>query len=106
MLWDILKDERFSIMFSFILGLGILAVLRPACDNDKCAKIKAPPVPDFDGKTFRIGDSCYKFKTKTKDCPAEGFIESFAEDNAQLAAIQSGKRLNKLQLYGTVCGEN
>lgn len=101
MLWDILKDERFSIMFSFILGLGILAVLRPACDNDKCAKIKAPPVPDFDGKTFRIGDSCYKFKTKTKDCPAEGFIESFAEDNAHIVAMRSNNKLRNLQYFGS-----
>jgi hypothetical protein len=101
MLWDILKDERFSIIFSFMLGLGILAVLRPACDNDKCAKIKAPPVPDFDGKTFRIGDSCYKFKTKTKDCPAEGFIESFAEDQAQIIALRSSNKLQNLQYYGS-----
>lgn len=104
MLWDILKDERFSVMFSFILGVGLLAVFRPACDNDKCAKVKAPPVPDFDGKTFRIGDSCYKFKTKTKDCPAEGFIESFAEDNAQLVAIQSRKKLQNMQMYGAPLG--
>lgn len=100
MLWDILKDERFNIMFSFILGVGILAVFRPACDNDKCAKVKAPPVPDFDGKTFRISDTCYKFKTKTRDCPAEGFIESFSENDAKLTAIQSGRRLHELQVYG------
>jgi hypothetical protein len=100
MLWDILKDERFSVMFSFILGVGILAVFRPACDNDSCAKVKAPPIPDFDDKTFRIGDACYKFKTKTRDCPAEGFIESFAHNNSQRIAIQSRQKLRNLQCLG------
>lgn len=91
MLADILKNETFSIAFSLLLGIGLWAILKPGCTSDSCAKFKAPPVKDFNGKTFRLGNVCYKFTTKTKECPREGFIEPFYENNEQNATNKFAK---------------
>jgi len=93
MLADVLKTETFAIGFSFLIGVGIWAILKPVCKGDSCSIIKAPPVKDFDGKTFRIGQACYKFTAKSKECPAEGYIEPFhlnheAESRARFERIQ------------------
>jgi len=96
MLGDMLKSETFSIAFSFLLGLGIWAILRPVCKGDSCSAIKAPPVKNFDGKTFRMGGECYKFTAKTKECPAEGFIEPFGLEHLE----NSKDRFEKILFNG------
>ena len=97
MLADLLKSETFNIAFSLLLGIGLWAVLRPTCTSDSCAKIKAPPIKEFDGNTFRLGDTCYKFKAKTKECPKEGYIEPFNQNSLK----SSANRLANLQTNGT-----
>ena len=96
MLTDLLKSESFSVLFSFLLGIGIWAILRPVCKGDACSHLKAPPVKDFDGKTFRLSGSCYKFKANTKECPKEGYIEPF--DQNQLAEARA--RFERVQVNG------
>jgi len=97
MLADLLKSESFSIAFSLLLGIGIWAILRPSCTSNSCATFKAPPIKDFDGKTFRLSSSCYKFKATTKDCPTEGYIEPFYENQLRSAT----NRFAKIQVNGT-----
>ena len=97
MLADLLKSESFSIAFSLLLGIGIWAILRPSCTSNSCATFKAPPIKDFGGKTFRLSSSCYKFKATTKDCPAEGYIEPFYENQLRSAT----NRFAKIQVNGT-----
>ena len=96
MLADVLKSESFSIAFSFLIGVGIWAILRPVCKGDACSIIKAPPLKDFDGKTFRLNGACYKFMAKTRECPVEGYIEPF--DINQLE--NSRDRFERVQVNG------
>jgi hypothetical protein len=78
MLTDILKTQMFNIIFSFALGLGIIAILRPVCKGDDCNLVKAPPLKEWDGFVYRMGAKCYEYTSKIVDCPAtEGLIESF-----------------------------
>jgi len=77
---ELLKDERFSLFFSFILGLGIVSLLRPICSGSECNKDKAPNVKDFDNMVYRFGGKCYEFKHTTVACPPSGAVEAFGSD--------------------------
>ncbi|NBR60265.1 MAG: hypothetical protein EBT86_01200 [Actinobacteria bacterium] len=96
MLSDVLKSESFSIAFSFLIGVGIWAILRPVCKGNDCSTIKAPPLKDFDGKTFRLNGACYKFTAKTKECPVEGYIEPFYINQLE----NSRDHFEKIQING------
>ena len=62
-LLELLKDERFNIFFSFILGIGIIAILRPVCTGNECNTVKAPSEKDFDKYVYRMGQGkCFEFK--------------------------------------------
>ena len=76
----LLKDERFNIFFSFILGLGFICLLRPMCTGSECNKDKAPNDKDFDNVVYRLGGKCYEFKHTIISCPPSGAIEAFGGD--------------------------
>lgn len=77
MIWDILKSKQFNYIFSFLLGLGLAAILRPACKGDQCLVMKAPPMRDFKDTTYQLGTKCYQFSIENIDCPSKGIIEAF-----------------------------
>jgi hypothetical protein len=77
MLWDFLKSKKFNFLFSFLLGIGIAAILRPACKGDQCIRLKAPPVHEIEQSVYQLGNKCYKFKVENTNCPEKGIIEAF-----------------------------
>jgi hypothetical protein len=79
-IFNILKDPRFNVFFSFVLGLGLICVLRPICSGSECSIEKAPAEKDFDKYVYRMnGGTCYEFKSEIVECPASGAIEGFRE---------------------------
>ena len=75
-----LKDERFNVFFSFLIGVGIMCMCRPVCTGSECSIIKAPAEKDFDKYVYRMGGGrCFEFKSEIVDCPASGTIEAFRE---------------------------
>jgi hypothetical protein len=66
---NFLKDERFSLFFSFVLGIGLICMFRPICSGEK----------DFDKYVYRMGSKCYEFKSEIVECPTSGTIEAFRE---------------------------
>lgn len=80
MIVDAIKTEKFSIVFSIVLGFAIVALaIIPACKGENCYIQKAPSVKEMKESTFRIGRKCYQFKPTTVDCPADGkAVEAFA----------------------------
>lgn len=79
-LTDILKDEKFNMFFSFILGIGLICMIRPICNGEECTVLKAPSDKDFDKYVYRMGKGkCYEFKTEIIECPQSGTIEAFRE---------------------------
>lgn len=74
---SLLQDEKFNIFFSFILGIGLICIIRPMCSGKECATLKPPAEKDFDKYVYRLADKCYEFKTKVISCPATGAIEAF-----------------------------
>jgi hypothetical protein len=76
----ILKDERFSLFFSFLIGVDIMCMCRPVCSGSECSITKAPTEKDFDKYVYRMGGGrCFEFKSEIVDCPASGTIEAFRE---------------------------
>lgn len=78
MLIDILKDKRFDIVFSILMGLFLAILIRPSCKGDACFKLKAPAMKDVKGVPYKIGDKCYKFEPVDTQCPPSGVVEPFA----------------------------
>ncbi len=76
-MFEFLKSEKFSVLASFILGLGLMAVLKPACRGTECKILKAPPLEEITHSTYQAGSKCYKFKHEIIDCPKDGVIEPF-----------------------------
>jgi hypothetical protein len=64
--------------FSFILGVGIMAALKPGCRERDCSTKKAAPTDEVVKSTYQIGAKCYQFGTRNVDCPANNqIIEAF-----------------------------
>jgi hypothetical protein len=77
----------FNIIFSFAVGIGIIAILRPVCKGDTCNIIKAPPLTEWDGFIYRMGAKCYEYKSEIVECPKEGFIEGFEGAFAKRSSV-------------------
>lgn len=82
MLADVLKDKRFNVFFSFIVGLFIAVLLRPQFHKDKVMFFKTPPMSDLRSNSYKIGSKCYKFHPDETECPAAGIIEPFRLERA------------------------
>jgi hypothetical protein len=77
---ELLKDEKFNVFFSFILGVGLICMLRPVCSGPECSVNKAPEDKDFEKYAYRMGKGkCYEFKSEIIDCPVSGAVEAFRE---------------------------
>jgi hypothetical protein len=76
----IMNDERFNMVFSFALGLGLMCLLRPICSGSECNVSKPPNDKDFDKMVYRIGGKCYEFTHTIVSCPPSGAIEAFDGD--------------------------
>ena len=72
-----LKTESFNVIFSFVLGLGCIALLKPACDGAECRIQKAPPYEEVKTSTYQMGAECYQFHAQPIACPNKGVIEPF-----------------------------
>jgi hypothetical protein len=77
MLIDILKDKRFDTMFSFLMGIFVILLIRPICKGDNCFSFKAPPIKTIKEHSYKVGETCYKFAPKDVKCPLTGVVEPF-----------------------------
>ena len=76
-MFEFLKSKQFNIAFSFLIGLGLMALLRPICRGAECMIQKAPPLDEVNKTTYQLGSKCYQFRSVTIDCPKDGVIEAF-----------------------------
>jgi hypothetical protein len=76
----ILKDPNFNIIFSLLIGIGFICMVRPQCKGVECNVNKPPVEEDFDKYVYRMqGGKCYEFKTQIVKCPLSGTIEAFTQ---------------------------
>jgi hypothetical protein len=77
MLADIVKDKRFDLVFSVLMGIFVILLIRPICKDGSCVSFKAPAVKEIKEHAYKIGDRCYKFVPKEAECPKTGVVEPF-----------------------------
>ena len=75
-MFKFLQTETFSMLFSFTLGLGCMAVLKPVC-TENCSIQRAPPYEEVKTSTYQHGAECFQFKAEPIKCPSTGIIEPF-----------------------------
>jgi hypothetical protein len=78
-MFEFLKTKEFSYVFSFIVGLGLMALFRPICHGDSCVIQKAPPIDEVNRTTYQLGSKCYQFRSVGAECPKEGIVEAFEQ---------------------------
>ena len=90
MIHDVMKKPLFNIIFSFLLGIGIIAIFRPTCKDESgkpidCTTNKAPAVADWNNAVYRVGAKCYEYKTTIVECPKnkKDYIEAFQSEFQQ-----------------------
>ncbi len=77
-MFEVLRTEKFALMFSFIVGFGLTTlILIPVCKGDQCFIKKAPSPDEMKKSTYRIGSKCYQFTPEVLKCPQKGAIETF-----------------------------
>ena len=76
-MFEFLKTESFNVIFSFVLGLGCIALLKPVCEGVDCRIQKAPPYEEVKTSTYQMGADCYQFHAEPIACPNKGVIEPF-----------------------------
>ena len=81
----LLNDTKFNQFFSFLLGIGIICMIRPMCKGEECTVKKSPEESDFDQYVYRLGEKCYEFKSEIVECPASGAVEPFQTQGTQFA---------------------
>jgi len=73
----LIQSDSFDNVFSFVLGLGCMALLKPICKGTDCEIKKPPSFEEVKSSTYQIGSKCYKFEAHHTDCPETGSIEPF-----------------------------
>ena len=76
-MFNFLKTDAFDNLFSFVLAVGCIALLKPICKDKDCQIQKAPPFDEVKASTYQIGSKCYQFEVQHKECPELGAIEPF-----------------------------
>ena len=53
---------------SVLLGFGLATLFRKACEGKKCINFNGPVISEIDGKTYKYGEYCYKYKLHAESC--------------------------------------
>lgn len=79
----VLDDKYGTIVVSVILGLGLAALFRRACQGDSCFVVKSPNLGDLKKYTYRIDSQCYKYTPEVVPCPWPKAGRKSAVDGAE-----------------------
>jgi|UniRef100_A0A6C0IFS2 hypothetical protein len=67
-MFEFLKSKSYQNVFSFLLGLFIVLIVRPSCKDDSCIQRMNPDVKEMSSSTYQLGSKCYQFQHTTVDC--------------------------------------
>jgi hypothetical protein len=64
-----LLNTQMGVFFiSLLLGLGLAALFRKACNDKNCIIFNGPIISEFDGKIYKYDDKCYKYSLAMEKC--------------------------------------
>ena len=64
----IIESDAAKKVISIILGLGVAALFRKVCNDEKCKIIKGPSLRDIEKNIYKIDELCYKYKPMASQC--------------------------------------
>jgi len=64
----LLNTETGVMFISILLGLGLATFFRKACEGRNCINFNGPLISEIDGKTYKYGEYCYKYKLSAAKC--------------------------------------
>jgi hypothetical protein len=64
----VLSSDVGGIIISIVLGLGLAALFRKACDDNKCILIKGPDMEEVKRNVYKINNDCFKYETEFAEC--------------------------------------
>jgi hypothetical protein len=63
-----LESRKGSIVFSLLLGFGIAALFKKACNDNKCLIIQTPNVSELNTYYYKTNNTCYKYTPVETEC--------------------------------------
>jgi hypothetical protein len=64
----LLNTETGIMFISILLGIGLATFFRKACEGKNCINFNGPLISEIDGKTYKYGEYCYKYKLSAGKC--------------------------------------
>lgn len=75
-MFEFVKSEKYSLIFSFVLGAGIVSLFKSVCRDPNCSDKKAANPEEVLHTTYQIGNKCFQFGMVHKECSVEDVIDS------------------------------
>jgi hypothetical protein len=63
-----LESKKGSIVFSMLVGFGIAALFKKACNDNKCLIIQSPDISELNDYYYRTNNVCYKYTPVEAEC--------------------------------------
>lgn len=64
-----LLNTPVGVMFiSIMFGLGLATLFRQTCTGKNCIEFNGPVISEIDGKVYKFGEHCYKYKLEASRC--------------------------------------
>lgn len=82
MLSNAMNSNTGKIVISVILGLGLAALFRKACEGNNCYVVNSPPKNTVEGKVFQQGGKCFTYNTESSTCDANDSNNANDANNA------------------------
>lgn len=64
----LLNSRVGNIFISILLGLGLAAVFRRVCKDNRCIVIKGPNMKEVSKYTYKVNEDCFKYTPVFTEC--------------------------------------
>jgi hypothetical protein len=64
----IIESDAAKKVISIILGLGLAALFRQVCNDERCKIVKGPSLREIEKNIYKIDERCYKYKPMASQC--------------------------------------
>ena len=82
-----LLNTQMGVFFiSVMLGLGLATLFRKACHDKNCIQFNGPVISEVDGKTYKFGELCYKYKLEPVKCDSNKRIVDLDDNISDVKA--------------------
>jgi len=87
----LLNTELGKVFISILLGLGLATLFRKVCTDKNCITFNGPVLSEIDNKTFKQGNTCYKYERESVKCDsAKQIIDIGTPDSDKNGIVAAG----------------